>query len=288
MTSKSELENPFIEKLNISKDDAKNYSKYTMFLKTGQASSIRTLSEALKEVLTDINIYFDNTGLKISSVDSHKIAFAHLSLNSEKFLEYYCPNEITIGVNTQSLYKLLKTISNSDIVTLYIEKDNINNLGIQLEDQEKKVMSDTKLRLLDLDEDSIKIPPITYESVYNMPCVDFQKYCRDLAIISNKVEITTKGNVFTMSASGDFAEREVTIGNIGDDIGESGTETETDVKEVKIGTYMLRYLNLFCKSSSLCTTLEIYINPGYPLILVYAVGSLGFLRLGLAPGFYNN
>ena len=41
-----------------------NIENYSMFLRTIQASAIRTLSEALKEVLTDVNIHFDKIRLQ--------------------------------------------------------------------------------------------------------------------------------------------------------------------------------------------------------------------------------
>lgn len=252
-----------------------NIEKYSMFLRTIQASAIRTLSEALKEVLTDVNIHFDKTGFRIMSIDTKKIAFVHLKLEAEKFTNYYCPTQFTIGVNMLSLHKLLKTISNSDIITLYIEKDNEHKLGIKIENAEKKIRSTSRLKLLDLDEEGLSIPDIIFDSVFNMPCVDFQKHCRDLATISEMVEIYSKGDVFTMYANGDFAEQEIQIGE--------ETEESKSKKPSLIGKYPLKYLNLFCKSSGLCPTIEIYLKETYPVILVYSVANLGSVRFGLAP-----
>jgi proliferating cell nuclear antigen len=251
-------------------------SKYVLFVRTVQASAIRTLSEALKEVLTDVNINFDTTGIKIMSMDGSKVTLVHLRLDSSRFENFHCVEPTTIGVNMISLFKLLKTIGNVDIVTFYIEKDDRHKLGIRIENKEKSIISSSKLKLLDLDEDILSIPDVEFDSVITMPSVDFQKYCRDLAIISDTVTIS-KGNVFTMSASGDFAEQEIIIGETTNGLVISKKEIEVSCK------FPLKYLNLFCKSSGLCSNIEIYLKARYPLILIFNCASLGSLSYGLAP-----
>ena len=115
------------------------------------------------------------------------------------------------------------------------------------------------------------------EAGLTMPSVDFQKYCRDLAIISDTVTISSKGNVFTMSASGDFAEQEIIIGETTNGLVISKKEAEVSCR------FPLKYLNLFCKSSGLCSNIEIYLKARYPLILIFNCASLGSLSYGLAP-----
>ena len=252
-------------------------SKYVLFVRTVQASAIRTLSEALKEVLTDVNINFDTTGIKIMSMDGSKVTLVHLRLDSSRCENFHCVDPTTIGVNMISLFKLLKTIGNVDIVTFYIEKDDRHKLGIRIENKEKSIISSSKLKLLDLDEDILSIPDVEFDSVITMPSVDFQKYCRDLAIISDTVTISSKGNVFTMSASGDFAEQEIIIGETTNGLVISKKEIEVSCK------FPLKYLNLFCKSSGLCSNIEIYLKARYPLILIFNCASLGSLSYGLAP-----
>ena len=254
------------------------FEKYKIFIRTVQASAIRTLSEALKEVLTDVNIHFNSNGVKIMSMDGSKVALVHLQLEGDQFEDYYCKEEnVTIGVNVLSLFKLLKTIGNTDIVTLCIEKDDIHKLGIRIENKEKSIISNSKLKLLDLDEKRLSIPDVEFDSVITIPCVDFQKYCRDLATISDMVTISSKGNSFTMFSSGDFAEQEIKIGETTNGLIISKKESEVS------GDFPLRYLNLFCKSAGLCSNIELYLKNEYPLIITFSCASLGSLRFALAP-----
>jgi len=53
-----------------------NCEKYDVYLSTVSAGTIRTLSEALKEVLTDVNMYFDSTGIRIMCMDGKIKAYS--------------------------------------------------------------------------------------------------------------------------------------------------------------------------------------------------------------------
>ena len=252
-------------------------NKYIIYLSTVSAGTIRTLSEALKEVLTDVSVYFDSTGIKIMSMDGAKVALVHLKLDAKQFEQYYCKDTTEIGINMLSFFKLLKSISNNDTLTLYVEAEDSYNLGILIENKDRSLKNDIKLKLLDLNDDVIEIPHVSFDSVITMPCVDFQKYCRDLNSISDYVKISSKGDIFSMEAEGDFAKQIISIGETQNGLVISKRDS------VVSGTFSLKFLNLFCKSSSLCSNIELYIKDKYPLILVFAVANLGSLKFGLAP-----
>ena len=251
--------------------------KYNVYLSTVSAGTIRTLSEALKEVLTDVNIHFDDSGIKIMCMDGSKITIVHLKLEADKFEQYYCKTATQIGVNMLSLFKLLKSIGNNDTLTLYIEKTDTHNLGILIENKDRNLKNDIKLKLLDLDDAILEIPSVEFDSVITMPCVDFQKYCRDLSSISDLVKISSEGSIFSMEANGDFAHQTINIGETSNGLVISKKETPVS------GVFPLKYLNLFCKSSSLCSNIELYIKESFPLIMVYSVANIGSLKYGLCP-----
>ena len=101
--------------MNESKD-------YHMNIKTEQAGAFRILIEALKEILTEGNFIFDDTGIKLMAMDSTANVLVHMKLFGEKFEYFFCSKKINIGLNLLNLYKLIKTMSNNDTLTLFIEK----------------------------------------------------------------------------------------------------------------------------------------------------------------------
>ena len=74
-----------------------------------------------------------------------------------------------------NLYKLIKTMSNNDTLTLFMEKNNENELGIKIMNEEKNSQTTYKLNLLDIDEPAIDIPPAEFDTELTFPSNDFQK-----------------------------------------------------------------------------------------------------------------
>jgi len=245
-------------------------------IKTVQSNAIRILCEALKDILTDVNLQISNEGLKIISMDGSKVAVIHLKLEASKFEKFKCANQLNAGLNMSSLYKIIKSVKNSDIITLYINRNETSKLNIQIENKEKKTVILTVLKLLDIDEDILEIPPANFDSFITMPSNDFQSYIRELAIITNQVRIESNNGVFKLIGEGDFAETKITVGESNINEIDNKTLTASEVFNIK-------YLLLFTKSTNLCTTVEIYIKNEYPLILVYNVANLGKLQYCLCP-----
>ncbi len=264
----------------------KENDKHLMYLNTVQGTAIKTLTEALKEVLTDINIHFNNKGLQIMNMDPSQVSFVHLELNADKFEEFYCPNPLLIGVNMMSLHKLLKTIGNNDTVSMYVTKENPDRLGIIIQNKKKRINNNITYNLLDVDLVHINIPDIDYDAQVTMPCGDFQKYCRELATISNEVTITVSNDkIFSMKVDGKFASQSLDIqesedSNVVIEVNDSISEGDG---EYNIGSFSLKFLNLFCKSSTLCNTIQLYMKNEYPIIIIYSVASLGICKYCLCP-----
>ena len=92
-------------------------------IKTVQSAAFRVLIEALKEILTDANFEFDESGIKIFAMDSSHTVLVHLKLNSENFEKFECKNKRILGVNMLNLFKLIKTMGNNDSLSLFLEED---------------------------------------------------------------------------------------------------------------------------------------------------------------------
>ena len=244
-------------------------------IKTVQSNAIRILFEALKDILTDVNLQFSNEGIKIISMDGSKQAVINLKLDANKFEKFYCMTPIRAGLNMTSLYKIIKSVKNSDIITMYITENDTTKLHIEIENKEKKTNILTVLKLLDIDEDILDIPNIAFDTVKTMPSNDFQSYVRELSIITNKIKLESVNNSFSLSGQGDFAKTKIVVGD--------SNNVELDNEHNASGTFHIKYLLLFTKSTNLCTTVEIYLKNKFPLILVYNVANLGKLQYCLAP-----
>ena len=253
-------------------------------IKTVQTGAFRILIEALKEILTDTNIVFDKTGIKLIATDNSKIVLIHMKLNSENFEYYHCKEKIKIGVNMNNLFKLIKIMGNSDILNLYIDEDDVNRLGIQIYNENKNSQTTFKLNLLDISEEDINIPPAEFDSELTLPSLDFQKLIRDMTNIGEYVDIKSVDKNLIFDCEGDFAVQETVLSQI-DDNSENGLHFSVSSNADKPiqGIFSLKYLVLFTKCTNLCNIIHMYIKNDYPLIIKYNVANLGDIKLCLSP-----
>lgn len=248
---------------------------YILYITTVQSNAIRILFESLKDVLTDVNMHINSNGIKIISMDGSKSAIIHLKLLASQFEIFNCREDMNIGINMLSLFKILKSIKNNDVITFYIDTDT-TKLNIKLENKEKNTEIVSTLKLLDIDEHILNIPNIEFQTILTIPSNDFQNYVRDLSIISSEIKIESSNNILTLSADGDFASQKIMIKQT-----DSGLTLSK--AEHAIGVFNLKYLLLFTKSTNLCNNIEIYLKTNFPIIVIYNVANLGQLKFCLAP-----
>ena len=285
---------------SIDQDDSSN--KYAIEIRTVQANAFKVLIEALKELLTDTAIQVSPSGFKVVTMDNSRVVLVHLKLDAANFEYFHCSGTVVLGVNMLNLYKIIKTVNSYDTLTLFVTKDNVNQLGIRIDKQEKDTFSCYKLNLLDLRYENLNIPPADFSSVITLPSSDFQKICRDMYNIAEDIDITKVNNKLILSCKGDFCSQEtvITDNSVSEENMDGGVAgavaTAKEGKENKIttiitnisdeiiqGVFSLKYLCLFTKCTNLSNTVEIYVKNDYPLIVKYTVASLGSIKLCVCP-----
>ena len=240
-----------------------------MKLITIQASAIKSTFEVLKEILNDVNIYFRPQGMYIVTLDTARTSLIDMFLSADNFEEYHCEqDEIIAGVNVSNTFKLLKTITNNDV--LKIEINSKEYMDIEIISESKKTKTQFQLKLLDINESRIEVPDVKMTSNTILPSTDFQRLCRDMSNIGTEIEITRVGKDFRLRCEGDFANQETYI------------ECPDDSQEIS-GLYSLKYLNIFTKATSMCASVQIMQEEGNRfLILKYNVANLGEVKFYLA------
>lgn len=255
-------------------------NNYSLEIKTVQSAAFRVLTEALKEILTDANFEIDSTGIKVMAMDSSHTVLVHLKLNADNFEYYHCEEKKILGINMLNFFKLIKTMGNSDTLSLFLERDNESLLGIKIDNSDKNTTTKYSLNLMDLHEDNIQIPPAAFDSVITMPSVDFQKICRDMHNLADNLEIKSTEKQLIFSCKGHFASQETSIGETNSGLSFVKNENPDEIVQ---GIFALKHLVLFSKCTNLCNSIELYLKNDYPLILKYSVASLGDIKLCLAP-----
>ena len=240
-----------------------------MRLVTIQATAFKSTFEVLKDILNDVNIYFKPEGMTIVTLDTARTSLIDMFLSADNFEEYHCDqDEIIAGINISNTFKLLKTITNNDV--LKIEINSKEYMDIEIMSESKKTNTKFQLKLLDINESKIEVPEVTMTTVTTLPSVDFQRLCRDMSNIGSEIQIRRHGMKISFTCDGDFANQETMI---------DCQEESPDIA----GLYSLRYLNIFTKATSMCSSVQIIQENGNRfLILKYNVANLGELKFYLA------
>ena len=179
---------------------------FALQLKTVQGNSLKSLFEVLKELLNDVNIVADPTGIKIIALDSAQVTLCHCFLESSSFEVFHCPTPLVIGVNVQNMYKLLKPASSQDTLTMQIDEAASNDLEIIIQNSEKKSKTFFKLKLLDIDDERVGIPNVEMTTCITMASGDFQRLIRDMLTIGNVLRIKVTREEVVFETAGDFCQ----------------------------------------------------------------------------------
>ena len=255
-------------------------------IKTVQIAPFRTLMTALKDILLETNITFQQDGIRIINMDKSHTILAHLHLEASKFEHYYCRYpKIVIGVNMFHLFKLINSIDNDDTLTIYIREEDycdgiVNYLGLKFENGDIKQCKTQMLRLIEPDDEELEVPSVKFSSIINLPSTDFQKIIRDLSALSDRLEIKCVGDELIFSLAGPFASVQIQRSECNGNLEYIQKQDNTTVIQ---GEFPLKYLSYFIKCTNLCNSIELMLENDLPLVVKYNVASLGEIKLCLAP-----
>lgn len=272
-------------------------------IKTEHVSEMRTLFEVLKEILADTTIEFikqaeeveDDTrmdkkkkkksdsetkpsqfsGMRIMTVSPENTVLICLKLYAHKFIEFVCrPKTHTIGVSLVTLNKMLKSTDNEDDLEMYVDNDDNQSLVLSVSNSEIGRSSEFKLKLMDIDQVSIKLPPVEPDVMITMDASEFHKLCKDMAQIGQFLEIKCTNSTLIFTCEGRNATRETKY--TANDAGVKIMFTNPNKQLIIQGVYELKHLNLFAKCASLSNDIQLLMKvQKYPLCITYTVATLG-------------
>lgn len=265
-----------------------NKEAHVVEFKTGRGHVIKNLLECLRYILHEANIIFDENSIKITSSDSSKTVFVFVKLNGNDIEHYYCKERVLAGVDILNLFKVVKTMGASDILSMFIEKDNPDKLILRAENTYATRFA---LDLLDIPEEDIILPKFCYPTQLTISASQFQKVCRDMEVLGVEfLQIKSVDNQLILSSyKGGIVHQETVFkGELRkqplDADGDQHVTVEANSKgEIYQGIFNLKYICYFTRSTSLCDEMTIYIRNEYPLLIEYSVVSMGYLRFLLLP-----
>lgn len=261
---------------------------YVLEIHTVQVHGFKGMLEAIKELLNDCNIHFDQNGMKIKSIEGNHVVLVHVKYESANFDKYYCERALSIGINIGNILKVLKNVSQNDTLQLFIKKNNLDELGIRIQNAEKGSIHEFYSRLMDIDDDDIEIPETKFTSVITMPSTDLHSMCKQYKEFAVHVDIKTVNDQVFFKFEGDETRGTSCLQNNENGLVVSKNNQQTNDDEVVQAKFLLKYLVMCTKAYSLSNTVEILLKNNYPMILKYSIADLGTLKYCIAPVADNN
>ncbi|KAI8839686.1 proliferating cell nuclear antigen [Chytriomyces hyalinus] len=249
-----------------------------------QASTLKKILDAVKELVADANFDCSDAGLSLQAMDNSHVALVALLLRSTAFSPFRCDQNLSLGINLSSFSKILKCANNDDTVTLKADS-GVDTINLAFESKNGARQSEYDLKLMDIDSEHLGIPDTPYEATVKMSSAEFQRICRDLRILNESIVIDVTKEGVKFSSSGDLGNGSIFIKSGQSSIDEKDEDTATTItlqSPVSL-TFSLKYLCDFAKATPLSNTVTLSLSNDVPLLVEYAVNEVGYIRYYLAP-----
>jgi len=203
-----------------------------------QASILKKLLDAIKELVTDANFECSEEGLKLQAMDNSHVALVAVELEADGFTEYRCDRPMPLGVNLASLTKVMKCARDDDEVQLKAT-DNADTLHLLFENTTTDRTGEYDMKLMDIDQDHLGIPDTQYDATITLPSGEFSNICRNLSTLGESVKIEAGKDGVRFSADGEAANGSVLLKSSGrasvakNEGASSKAKKENGVKKVK-------------------------------------------------------
>lgn len=247
-----------------------------------QGNLLRKVIEAIKDLVTDANFDCTENDFSLQAMDSSHVSLVSLKLEREGFDHFRCDKPVSMGINLNSLLKMLKCSGSDDIVTLSAQ-DTADKVTLMFESPNHDRIADFELKLMDIDSEHLGIPDTEYSAVVRMPATEFARIVKDLGTIGDTVQMSVTKDGIKFSTSGDIGSANVTVRqNNGVDTKEE-EQTTIELQEPVSLTFALRYLNSFAKATPISSSVTLSLSKDLPIVVEYRIADMGHIRFYLAP-----
>jgi len=162
---------------------------------------LKKIIEAIKDLVTDVNIEVSPAGLSLQAMDTSHVALVSLNLSMDGFESYRCDSNTVLGVNIANLAKVLKLADPADSITLQADQDP-STLKLIFENPKTGRNTEFALNLISLDIEHLSIPETEYSSLITINSGEFAKICKELVQLSDSLTIATSQSNVQLKVDG--------------------------------------------------------------------------------------
>ena len=153
-----------------------------------------------------VNLIFTPAGFNISSIDGSKTNLVEINLDASYFTTYRCTQQTKIGIHVVPLLNLMRHVGAKDTVQWTLAKPDGNDkisILVANTDDKVKTMTQYDMRLIDIEEDGLEVPTLTYDAIVRVSSAFFRSWHQKTSITKNNVTFNATENRFEVIAEAD-------------------------------------------------------------------------------------
>ncbi|KAF8645363.1 hypothetical protein AX16_007866 [Volvariella volvacea WC 439] len=198
--------------------------------KLAEAAILKKLLDSIKELVTDANFECNEEGVNLQAMDNSHVALVSVLLQASGFKKYRCDRPMPLGVNLNSLTKVMKCAKDDDMVTLKAA-DEADVLNLVYEAKHSDRIAEYDMKLMDIDAETLGIPDTEYDARVTMPSAEFSRIVRDLSQLGESVRIEVSKEGVRFASDGEAANGNVLLRQSEGSSGRSSKKSKADDDE---------------------------------------------------------
>ncbi|KAJ8585694.1 proliferating cell nuclear antigen [Rhizopogon salebrosus TDB-379] len=169
-----------------------------------EAALLKRLLDSIKELVTDANFECNEEGINLQAMDNSHVALVAVKLEATGFKKYRCDRPMPLGVNLNSLTKVLKCAKDDDICIIKAS-DDADILNLVYEARNSDRIAEYDMKLMDIDAETLGIPDTEYDARVTMTAAEFTRIVRDLSQLGESVRIEVSKEGVRFASEGEAA-----------------------------------------------------------------------------------
>ncbi|KAG1897818.1 proliferating cell nuclear antigen, N-terminal domain-containing protein [Suillus fuscotomentosus] len=175
-----------------------------------EAALLKRLLDSIKELVTDANFECNEEGINLQAMDNSHVALVAVKLEATGFKKYRCDRPMPLGVNLNSLTKVLKCAKDDDICIIKAS-DDADVLNLVYEARSSDRIAEYDMKLMDIDAETLGIPDTEYDARVTMTASEFTRIVRDLSQLGESVRIEVSKEGVRFASEGEAANGNVLL-----------------------------------------------------------------------------
>lgn len=230
-------------------------------LRIDNAKYWRDCIEAIVSLVDEGAFTITKDGIALRAMDPSGISMVSFSMPSGAFSKYEIEKSATIGLNLDSLSKIMSRTRDNEALVM---KDVDSKLNLEFIGEKSRRRY--KLRLVDVKKSGVeKEPNVDFDAHIELDGEHLKNALKDATLISNYIAFKAQGDQFTINARGDSGELEELH-----DV-DGGAIKKVDASKEADAVFNLEFLENMVKSNPMGTTISLSLKSKQPLKLSYSI-----------------